>query len=244
MAPPISFALGLVGVATLLTVFAGCAGTISKPGAADGSVITPDAQSNAPTEDSGPAARIDASVKLVQASDYDQSCTINSDCVEIYVGNGSSCEITCGASPAAINKSAEAQYLTDVRNLPPISCACEVTPPVAVEGGPCCIGGSCQFTQCPNLVTTGDAAADAGTSDAALESSSATSLQCGAGTFSGAGTDQCINAGGVCVQVPDPACCDLVPGFDPTNSGCPHAPFAIRCCALDGSAGATDASAE
>jgi hypothetical protein len=90
---------------------------------------------------------------------------------------------------------------------------------------------------------------DGGPMDAApvdAEASSATSLQCGGGTFSGAGTDPCINAGGVCVQLPDPACCDLVPGFDPTNSGCPHAPFAIRCCALDGGAGkdATDASAE
>jgi hypothetical protein len=94
-----------------------------------------------------------------------------------------------------------------------------------------------------------DADADAETPDEGpvdADASSATSLQCGAGPFSGAGTDQCINAGGVCVQLPDPACCDLVPGFDPIDSGCPHAPFAIRCCALDGGAGkdATDASAE
>jgi hypothetical protein len=81
--------------------------------------------------------------------------------------------------------------------------------------------------------------------DAALESARASSLQCGGGTISGTGTDPCINAGGVCVQLPDPACCDLVPGFDPTNSGCPHAPFAIRCCALDaGASDAADASAE
>ena len=159
----------LVGVAALLTVIAGCAGTVANPGAADGSVITPDAQS------------VDASVKPIQASDYDQSCATNSDCVEIYVGNGPSCEIVCGTSPAAISKSAEAQYLTDVHNLPPVSCACEVTSPVPAEGGPCCIGGSCQLTQCPNLVTTGDAAADASTSDAALESSSAdfASMWCG-----------------------------------------------------------------
>jgi hypothetical protein len=88
--------------------------------------------------------------------------------------------------------------------------------------------------------------AEAGANDAVLESSSATALQCGEGTINGAGTDQCINAGGVCVQFPDPTCCDLVPGFDPVNSGCPHAPFAIRCCVLDGGAGkdAADGSAE
>jgi hypothetical protein len=89
--------------------------------------------------------------------------------------------------------------------------------------------------------------ASAGLTDVdATDASNATSLQCGGGTFSGAGTDQCINSGGVCIQFPDPSCCDFVPGFDPTNSGCPHAAFAIRCCALDGGAGkdAGDASAE
>lgn len=98
----------------------------------------------------------------------------------------------------------------------------------------------------PDAETPDGGPTDAGPGDAALEGSSATSLQCGGGTFSGAGTDPCINAGGVCVQLPDPACCDLVPGFDPANSGCPHAAFAIRCCALDGGTGkaATDASAE
>jgi hypothetical protein len=88
--------------------------------------------------------------------------------------------------------------------------------------------------------------AEGGPSDAALESSSATSLQCGAGTISGPGTDQCINAGGVCVQAPNSSCCDFVPGFAPGNSGCPSGPVAIRCCALDGGAGkgAADASVE
>lgn len=94
-----------------------------------------------------------------RASDYDQACTTDSDCVEIYVGNPCSCDITCGIVPAAINKSAEAQYVTDVRNLPPIGCACQVTPPPLEGVGPCCIGGSCQFGQCP---AAGDAAADTG----------------------------------------------------------------------------------
>ena len=34
----------------------------------------------------------DAKVQLIQASDYDQSCTVDSDCVEVYVGNACSCE--------------------------------------------------------------------------------------------------------------------------------------------------------
>ena len=96
----------------------------------------------------------------------------------------------------------------------------------------------------PDAVAPDGGPTDAGPGDAALDGSSG-SLQCGGGPFSGAGTDPCTNAGGVCVQLPDSSCCDLVPGFDPTNSGCPHAAFAIRCCALGGDAGkATDASAE
>ncbi len=121
--------------------------------------------------------------------------------------------------------------------------------PYIVAGQP---GGGVILPHCEFEASDDDADSetpDGGPTDAPpvdSEASSASSLQCGGGTISGAGTDQCINAGGVCVQLPDPACCDLVPGFDPTNSGCPHAPFAIRCCALDGGAGkdATDAGAE
>jgi hypothetical protein len=70
--------------------------------------------------------------------------------------------------PAAINKSVEPLYLSDVRNLPLISGACEVNPPFPVDVGPCCIGGSCQFTQCPNPVAA-DAAADTGATDAGTD---------------------------------------------------------------------------
>lgn len=121
----------------------------------------------APESDAGDDAAISkagtcsAANAEVRATDYDQSCTSNSDCVEIYVGNPCSCEINCGTIPAAINKSVEPQYLTDVRNLPPISCACEVNPPFPVDVGPCCIAGTCQITQCRNPVPP-DAATEAG----------------------------------------------------------------------------------
>jgi hypothetical protein len=73
----------------------------------------------------------------------------------------------------------------------------------------------------------------------------APSLQCGPATIRGPGTEPCINAGGVCVEAPDPGCCDDVPGFGGGNSGCPVGAIAIRCCALDGgTAGTADTGTE
>jgi len=53
---------------------------------------------------------------------------------------------------------------------------------------------------------------------------------CGGGTVAGPDSERCEGAGGVCVQFPDPACCTFAPGFTPDDPGCPHAPWAIRCC--------------
>jgi hypothetical protein len=134
-----------------------------------------------------------------------------------------------------------------------ISSTCKLAMECESRGGSW-LGSCIEPSEPPPLAMPDNAPPDAETPDggnvdaapADAGASSASSLQCGGGTISGAGTDQCINAGGVCVQLPDPACCDLVPGFDPTISGCPHAPFAIRCCAVDGGAAkaATDASVE
>jgi len=87
---------------------------------------------------------------------------------------------------------------------------------------------------------------DAALADAARDGAAPDEAGVDDDAYASSGDDRaCIHAGGVCISVPGSSC-DLVPGFDPLNSGCPHAPFAIRCCAADAGvdAGAKDASAE
>jgi hypothetical protein len=174
-----AFARGLVGVTALLTAIAGCTSTGSNPGAVDGAAMTPDAQSDVSLEDSGPNACIDASIKLIQASDYDQSCTVDTDCRYIAEGNACTpCAFDCSFA-ATINVSALAQYYSDVANTPAV--AAEFNGRTCASGcpgafGPCCVGGKCQTStasQCPAAaVDAGDAAADTG-ADAANASSDA-----------------------------------------------------------------------
>jgi hypothetical protein len=113
----------------------------------------------------------DAKVQLIQETDYDQSCTVDSDCVEVFVGNACSCELGCRAAIGPINKTAEAQYTADVANAPHVVCSCvPVAPPRAgAEPVACCLGGQCQTMtgQCPTDVS----APDAGLTDAGAEAS-------------------------------------------------------------------------
>jgi hypothetical protein len=62
-----------------------------------------------------------ASAKLIQASDYDQSCKVDTDCQPIAVGNV--CEDSPRSCPSidAINVSALARYNSDVANTPAAS---------------------------------------------------------------------------------------------------------------------------
>jgi hypothetical protein len=95
----------------------------------------------------------DATVQIIEASDYDQSCAVDSDCAEIYVGNGCSCELSCRASPAAINMAALQQYTSDVAKFR-MPCGCPPPPPPCANQtypgpGPHCVGGMCQITPCP-----------------------------------------------------------------------------------------------
>jgi hypothetical protein len=113
--------------------------------------------------DSGSNACIgDASVKLIQASDYDQSCKVDTDCQEIAEGNACvPCAFGCPLG-GAINVGAMARYNSDVANTPAIGQGCPVVPCIATVF-PCCIGGKCQVgsrSQCSNSTT--DAAADTG----------------------------------------------------------------------------------
>jgi hypothetical protein len=157
------------GVATLLAAVTACTSASSNPGAPDGAATTPEAQSDAPCEDSGPdACTDDASVKLIQASDYDQSCTVDTDCRPVGEGNACvQCNFACRLG-AAINVSALAQYMSDVANTPAVALKYGglICSSACVEAFACCVSGKCQLStrsQCPGAATdAGDAAADAG----------------------------------------------------------------------------------
>ncbi len=174
-----AFARSLVGLTALLTAIAGCTSTGSNPGALDDAAMTPDGRSDVSLDDSRPNACIDASIKLIQASDYDQSCTVDSDCRYIAEGNACTpCAFDCSFA-AAINVSALAQYNSDVANTPAVSP--EFNGRDCVSGcpsvfGPCCVGGKCQTSptsQCPAAAAdAGDDAADTG-ADAADSSTDA-----------------------------------------------------------------------
>jgi hypothetical protein len=107
----------------------------------------------------GPPVCTDANVQLIQAANYDQSCTTDSDCIAVGLGNACfGCEIGC--PNAAISRSSQAQYRSDVADSPAngADCGCPIFP-----SGPCCVGGLCEVgSQCGNASPAGDAAADTG----------------------------------------------------------------------------------
>jgi hypothetical protein len=82
----------------------------------------------------------DGSSRPIKASNYDQSCKTDMDCVVINEGNACSGISNCGA--AAINRSAYAQYQSDIANRP---CA-SVSSCGRTGAGPCCRNGQCQWS--------------------------------------------------------------------------------------------------
>jgi hypothetical protein len=84
----------------------------------------------------------------IQASDYDQSCMVDSDCVftagSFPVTFGDYCEALCLCPSGAINQRAAAQYVRDVSRTPfgsgalgHVGCNC------GLVTGPCCLAGQC-----------------------------------------------------------------------------------------------------
>jgi hypothetical protein len=134
-----AFAFALVGVAPLLPGAQGC------------------------TSNESVTTCTDANVQLIQASSYDQSCKVDSDCVGVAEGNACyPCTVQCQAG-GAINRNALASYQSDLSktigargatSVPP--CGCPAT------FYPCCRGGSCHADlECQNILPEGDAGADA-----------------------------------------------------------------------------------
>jgi hypothetical protein len=83
----------------------------------------------------------DADAQVIQASNYDQSCATDSDCVA--VGEGNFCYPGAGRCPsAAIRASASGQYQADVAKTWAVACIAIGSCPA--WGGPHCLDGMCQ----------------------------------------------------------------------------------------------------
>jgi hypothetical protein len=85
----------------------------------------------------------DANVELIQASNYDQSCTVDADCVSIAVGDACyPCLVICQVG-GAINRGALSSYRSDISKTigagetSGVECSCPSW------SGPCCRGGIC-----------------------------------------------------------------------------------------------------
>jgi hypothetical protein len=134
----------------------GCGGAVAGNGQTDG------ASGSGEGNSSGDAAtNVDATAcSIVLASNYDQSCTVDADCVA--VGEVPVCPAGCGCATKAINKSAIAPYMTALSRAfasEPAGggCGCPC------ESGAVCRGGQCRAAFCaPPLVDTLPVCADAG----------------------------------------------------------------------------------
>lgn len=93
----------------------------------------------------------DANVQLVEPSNYDQSCRVDSDCVAVAAGNACNpCLVQCQTG-GAINRNALSSYERDIsettgaRETSGLACGC----PAGFAPG--CLGGVCQAgLQCEN----------------------------------------------------------------------------------------------
>ncbi len=199
MARTLAFVFGLAA-ATLLTAAMGCTSTgdgVSDAAASDahaggdasfeasgsaclaaGGHCATDCLTAFGPEDCGSQAACchdvcpaDADNVPIQASHYDQSCTLDTDCVMAAFGN--TCTQCLSCPNAAINKASEPQYNADVRKAllgehGGISCdGCFVFEgrmgeAAAPYSDTCCLGGMCQYgSRCQDRVSTRDAATEA-----------------------------------------------------------------------------------
>jgi hypothetical protein len=110
----------------------------------------------------------------VQASDFDQSCTVNAECAA--VGEGNACDpCTAGCYNAAINFQAVPQYLARFPKMPAGSpstmCSCPPSFFACCRNGACHADLQCQIdlAEAGAAAGTGDAAADDGASDGGID---------------------------------------------------------------------------
>jgi hypothetical protein len=107
---------------------------------------------------------LDGAACAIQASNYDQSCSTDSDCVAV-AGNlavqfGNYCEEQCLCGGDAINRTAVTKYIADVSGTPfgsgtlPLDGGCNC----GHFSGPCCQAGKCAAGQiCQSVPDAGSA---------------------------------------------------------------------------------------
>jgi hypothetical protein len=106
------------------------------------------------------AVNPDGGCAEIQASNYDQSCTVDSDCVEVSVGNPcQACDFICNQSVGAINVGANAQYTADVAKTAAGVGDCGCPAEVGNRVGPCCRSGQCHAD---SACSSSDASTDSG----------------------------------------------------------------------------------
>jgi hypothetical protein len=146
-------ALRLAAALALWPVGTGCSSTANQ-GASDAAAMTPDGQIDASACISADGLCVVTDAGRcpdggIQASNYDQTCTIDSDCVAIAESKTCAlCELSCAS--AAINVAEMSRYNSDSIAL--VTAAEEKCPSSCGDGpgGPCCMGGQCVVgLQCP-----------------------------------------------------------------------------------------------
>jgi hypothetical protein len=140
-APGQRVGLHAVAIVAATAVYTSCGGSTVGGGAVDAATAVRNADAETP---------LDSGDCLILASSYDQSCSVDSDCVTVagttLVGFGDYCQSHCLCGGSAINKNSAARYATDVAKTPLGSgaisgagvCPC---PPIPAMG--CCQGGRC-----------------------------------------------------------------------------------------------------
>jgi hypothetical protein len=175
---------------------ASCGGEISENAPSDGA-----ASDGAPT-DAHPVpsdATPDTNCTIL-ASNYDQTCSNDSDCVAsvgmfaVNLRISNYCTNRCLCMSDAINKKSAAQYLAAISNTPygsgafPPWLGCSCTLP----GGPCCQGGTCTL-DCNPEVDSGEGDSSEGTIwDAAALDGSVPCPPAGAAVPDGGQARSCI----------------------------------------------------
>jgi hypothetical protein len=95
---------------------------------------------------------LDPEVQTIRASNYEQSCLADSDCIAIAEGNF--CVPGASNCPnAAINKAGHGQYQSDVANTNAAFCSapssCGAALVCGASAGPWCLNGTCELQTCP-----------------------------------------------------------------------------------------------
>jgi hypothetical protein len=160
----------LLAAGTVLIMAASCGGSLTSAqeggpasdgaptdtstASTDATTASPDAITAPPDTTGG--VNVDAACHI-QASSYDQTCSVDSDCVEMAGGfsidfGTDYCISSCMCNLDSINKNSTAQFVSDVSRtplgsgaIPAAVCNCPGSP-----GGPCCRGGTCTV-RCPPL---------------------------------------------------------------------------------------------